>query len=164
MFLFEQSYFWCTLYLAHQQTTTTTRPTTHHYHHDEVRKNGIPYALGLTQSTYCRNFLVNRNPDATSGGGPAPSAIEKTAATLTDQLPVAFPGTLAPANNVPALLRVADAILVVFVVVWRHRRLLRCRCRCRCLLRRCRPRSPCHRRPCRRRRRPHCHSHHVPHR
>jgi hypothetical protein len=64
MFLFEKSYFWRTLSLAHQQRTTTTRPTTHHYHHDEVRKNGILYALGLTQSiAYCRNFLVNRNPD-----------------------------------------------------------------------------------------------------
>ncbi len=44
---------------------TTTRPTTqHHNHHDgEVRKNGIPYALGLTRSiAYRRNCLVNRNP------------------------------------------------------------------------------------------------------
>ena len=34
-----------------------------HNHHDEVRKNGIPYALGLTLSiASCRNCLVNRNP------------------------------------------------------------------------------------------------------
>jgi hypothetical protein len=33
-------------------------------HHDEVRKNGIPYALGLMRSiAYRRNCLVNRNPD-----------------------------------------------------------------------------------------------------
>jgi hypothetical protein len=39
-------------------------PTTHHNHHDEVRKNGIRYALGLTRSiAYRRNCLVNRNPD-----------------------------------------------------------------------------------------------------
>jgi hypothetical protein len=64
MFLFEQSYFWRTLYLAHQQSrSTTTWPTTHHYHHDKVRKNGIPYALGLTQSiAYRQNFLINKNP------------------------------------------------------------------------------------------------------
>ena len=43
---------------------TTTRPPTTHNHHDEVRKNGIPYALGLTRSiAYRRNCLLNRNPD-----------------------------------------------------------------------------------------------------
>jgi hypothetical protein len=54
---------------VHQHTTTnnkqqtTTWPTTHN-NHDKVRKNGIPYALGLTRSiAYPRNCLVNRNPD-----------------------------------------------------------------------------------------------------
>jgi len=57
---------------------------------------------------------------------PAPTLVkgERCAwrATSTDQLPVAFPGTLASANNVPALFTTADAILVFFVAVWRHRR------------------------------------------
>ncbi len=36
------------------------RPTTHNYH-DEVRKNGIPFSLGLMWSiAYHRNCLVNR--------------------------------------------------------------------------------------------------------
>jgi hypothetical protein len=48
----------------HKPQTTTWPPTTHHNHHDEVRKNGIRYALGLTRSiAYRRNCLVNRNPD-----------------------------------------------------------------------------------------------------
>jgi len=74
-----------------------------------------------------------------------------------------FPGTLAPANNVHALLMAADAILAVFVTVWRHRRRHRCRRRRRHHRRR-RPRSPRHRRPCRLCRRPRCRHHHVPHR
>jgi hypothetical protein len=48
----------------HKPQTTTRPPTTHHNHHDEVGKNGIRYALGLTRSiAYRRNCLVNRNPD-----------------------------------------------------------------------------------------------------
>jgi hypothetical protein len=43
--------------------------------------------------------------------GAAPPPVIETAAAATDQLPAAFPSTLAPANNIPALLKAADAIL-----------------------------------------------------
>ena len=96
-------------------------------------------------------------------GGPPP-AIEETAATSTDQLPVTFPGTLAPANNVPALLMAAYAILVVSVAVWCHRchRSRRCHRCCRCHRRHRSPCSPCHRHPCRLHCHPRCCHHHVP--
>ena len=63
--------FW--IFLAHplfstpthnHKPQTTTEPTTQHNHHDEVWKNGIPYALGLTRSiAHRQNCLVNRNLD-----------------------------------------------------------------------------------------------------
>jgi hypothetical protein len=60
--------FW--IFLAHPLYLMQWHKTTNHNsahntygnnHHDEVRENGIPYALGLTRSiAYRRNRLVNR--------------------------------------------------------------------------------------------------------
>jgi len=42
----------------HKPQTTTGPTTPTHNHHDEVRKNGIPYALGLTRSMHIAGIVL----------------------------------------------------------------------------------------------------------